>query len=187
MLNIEEVTKVIGKDTYVFHIGNCSCRVYRKSNKAKWWAKREWIITFYSKEELVEKLANFRKRVLSIQEAKEQRRQQSLKSNKEARAKAIQWVKVWDVFKSSFGYDMTINEFYQVVKINGKKVTVREIWKKTTYWDDGFSWRQIPDLDNFIGEEQSYIISPSGWLKVAGYRHAYKCNANEDHYFNYLD
>ena len=182
------IRQLIGKSEYEFRIYEKTFMVYRISKKACWGMVREWWYDYQGNEEILNHAISwFVANVLAKEAIKKEKRQQNLKANKEAREKAIEWVKVGDVFKLSFGYDMTINEFFQVVNVKGKKVTVREIAKKTTYWDDGFSGRQQPDLNNFIGEEKSYIISPCGWLKVTDFRHAYKCNANEDYYFNYLD
>lgn len=183
----EKITKVIGKDTYLFSLTNLSCWIYRLTKKARWGMKLEARFMFKSKDELAEKIDNFSKRVIEIQNYKEARRLKNLADNKRMRDEAINNVKVWDVFKSSYGYDMTINEFYQVTDIKGKKVTVRRIWTKTTYWDDWFTGNQKPVLNKFIGDAESYIISPCGWIKVSDYRHAFKCNPDSEHYFNYLD
>ena len=183
----EKITKVIGKDTYLFSLTDLSCWIYRLTKKARGGMKLEARFMFKTKEELAEKIENFSKRVIEIQKFKEERRLKSIADNKRMRAEAIQNVKVWDVFKSSYGYDMTINEFYQVIDIKGKKITAREIWKETTYWDDGFTGNQKPVLNKFIGDAQSFIISPCGWIKVNDYRYAYKCDPDSEHYFNYLD
>ena len=63
------------------------------------------------------------------------------------------FVKVGDVFVSSWGYEQTNIDYYQVVGIKGKStLTLREISAEvveTTHYDAG---RKVPSKDNFIGE-----------------------------------
>lgn len=61
-------------------------------------------------------------------------------------------VSVGDVFASSWGYEKTNVNFYQVVSTHGKKtVTVREI-RAATHLTNSMIGYKIPVLDDFTGE-----------------------------------
>jgi len=61
-------------------------------------------------------------------------------------------VSVGDVFASSWGYEQTNINLYQVVSTHGKKtVTVREI-RAATHLTDSMVGYKIPVLDDFTGE-----------------------------------
>lgn len=67
------------------------------------------------------------------------------------------WVHVGDIFHLSFGYDMTINEFYEVVAVSktGKTCTVRQIASITTgNFNDPAGCSVSPQLtgDRFVGD-----------------------------------
>lgn len=85
-------------------------------------------------------------------------------------------VNIGDIFHISFGYSMTLNEFYQVTAINNKKITVREI--SMDMEEVGYLyWHVKPIPSCFIGEEQTKILQidlsnpnkPSEYIKINGY------------------
>ena len=55
-------------------------------------------------------------------------------------------VKVGDIFHCSWGYDMTINDYYQVVALtpSGKSVKVRKLNKELVNSGEYFSGREMP-------------------------------------------
>ena len=71
---------------------------------------------------------------------------------REERKKAPVGLEVGDVLSSSWGYEQTNINFYQVVKVSGRMVTVREIARQIeqTGHDQGDC---IPALNHFIGED----------------------------------
>jgi hypothetical protein len=64
---------------------------------------------------------------------------------------------VGQILYNSWGYDQTNIDFYQVVAINGKKVTVQEISKTRTYSGDDYG-TCMPDRDSFIGDLITKVI-----------------------------
>ena len=97
-------------------------------------------------------------------------------------------LKVGDLFHRSRGYDMTFNDFWQVVKVKSPcTIVVRQIGSKVVDGADWWSWREKPVKDNFIGEETTYRVGKSGWIKVNDYDHAWKSSWDSDWYFNRLD
>ena len=97
-------------------------------------------------------------------------------------------LKVGDLFHRSRGYDMTINDFWQVVKIKSPHtIIVRKIWTEVIDGYLGWSWREKPIKDNFIGEEEKYRVGKHWGIKVNDYAHAWKSNWDNDWYFNKMD
>jgi hypothetical protein len=67
--------------------------------------------------------------------------------------------KVGDILHSSWGYDQTNCEFYQVVEVKVKSVVVREIGHITVPGSSGHDCCHVtPDRDNFIGEPITKIV-----------------------------
>ena len=118
---------------------------------------------------------------------KKNKKKQRLAEQKKRREEIAASIKVWDLFHRSWGYDMTHNDFFQVTAIKGKKVYVRPIAKKTTSGDAGYTWEEMPVKDAFIWDEEWYILSPLGWIKVCDYDHAYLSEWGRSYYFNYVD
>lgn len=71
---------------------------------------------------------------------------------KAARKATIPTYAVDDVLSTCWGYDQTNREFYQVVKVAGAKVTVRQIAAETVATGD-MTARVIPLPGDFIGAE----------------------------------
>lgn len=72
---------------------------------------------------------------------------------------------VGDILTGSWGYDQTNWEFYQVVAINGKKVTIREVARAS----NDIAWateRVYPAKDKFIGAPLVKLVSRYGTLKL---------------------
>ena len=65
---------------------------------------------------------------------------------------------VGDILVSSWGYNQTNVDFYQVVKASAKQVTIREIEKKITSVD-GPSTYVVADKDEFIGAPMNKKVS----------------------------
>ena len=75
-------------------------------------------------------------------------------------------VHVGDIFSFSFGYDMTINQYYKVLSTKGKKAQVVEIGKKWVKGDPGYTGEVIPDPDNEVDEPTTALIKDDGNIRV---------------------
>ena len=102
-------------------------------------------------------------------------------------------VKVGDIFHCSWGYDMTINDYYQVVGLtpSGKSVKVRKLNKETVYSGEYFSGREMPIKDDFKSEkikthrlQTSYMDTPQ--IKISDYSWARMWDGASS-YFNHMD
>ena len=70
---------------------------------------------------------------------------------------------VGDILYSSWGYDQTNTEFYQVIAKTEKTVTLRHIGANHVAGNDGFMCGSITaDKDNFKGEPFTRTVSPCG-------------------------
>jgi hypothetical protein len=68
-------------------------------------------------------------------------------------------VKVGDILYSSWGYDQTNIDFYEVLKVTKSFVTVIQIKNKVVGSDDGFITKVVPDKGNHYtcrGENNIY-------------------------------
>lgn len=66
--------------------------------------------------------------------------------------------KVGDIFHTMYGYNMILNEFWEVVAIKGKKVTLKKLRK--SYQDNGCYMQYMvkPILKAYTGEEVTKIL-----------------------------
>lgn len=66
-------------------------------------------------------------------------------------------LKVGDVLHGSWGYDMTINEFYQITEIRNRTVILREIGMERKA--SGYYYEDVkPSVGSFIGEPIKRIL-----------------------------
>lgn len=103
----------------------------------------------------------------------------------------VHGVKIGDIFYTSYGYDMTIVTFYQVIKVTAKRATVRAIASKIVKGDN-FTGECVPVEDTFISEktistgtDKSYY-GDSSILKNINGHFGYRFD-EKPVYFNHLD
>lgn len=98
--------------------------------------------------------------------------------------------KVGNILYTSWGYDQTNVDFYQITKVSGMKVTYRPI-KSELVENEEFapmSGRVKPVKDNFVGNERSAIITVTAYNGKASYhlkdgrQCLYATTENESHY-----
>lgn len=108
--------------------------------------------------------------------------------------KNIHNVKVGDIFYTSWGYDMTLVYFYQVIRVTPKMASVKEIRSKIVE-GDGFIGKCIPVKDSFVNDEIYNTSTDFAWnnkeeaiLKNADGRKniGYKWQSSPI-YFNHMD
>lgn len=74
--------------------------------------------------------------------------------NADLNSRVSEFVKEGDVFRSSWGYEQTNIDYYQVVAIKGKRTLIlREIAGVITEQNRGDSGRRLPVVDEFINDE----------------------------------
>jgi len=101
---------------------------------------------------------------------------------KAARSQLASSVKVGDIFVSSWGYEQTNVDFYQVIKKSGSSITVREIDSRMADRSsgNGMAGYCLPIKDSFLekAEPMKKILSGSGF-KVSSYSSAYLWDGKE--------
>ncbi|QED72588.1 hypothetical protein FTV92_26515 (plasmid) [Escherichia coli] len=95
-------------------------------------------------------------------------------------------VSVGDVFVSSWGYEQTNVNFYQVISVHGKKtVTVREV-RASVLLTRSMSGYKTPLLNDFCGEplkrrvRDCYSVPA---IEIESFEMAYKTQPEEKHEF----
>jgi hypothetical protein len=102
-------------------------------------------------------------------------------------------LKVGDIMHGSWGYDMTINEFYQITEIKNKTITLREVGmqrKAAGMYED-----VRPEVNCFIGEPIKRILQvsfydgkPYEYIKLSEVCNLTKCEDTEKYYYeNHYD
>ena len=187
MENIRKEQITIWKDEYIFkHYSNWICRIDRISNKAYWWFKEVWWFKYKDDEDYENKKKQFIAREEEKQQEKEKRKEEKKQHRKEEKEAFLKSLKEWDLLHDSRGYSMIINEFYQITKINWKKVYFRKVWKEVVSEGRGYYWEEKAIKDNFIWEE---ICKPvlSNWIKIDEVVKLRKWERNKSYYFDYED
>lgn len=103
-------------------------------------------------------------------------RQASINAKTDRRAKTqaeTHTLQVGHVLKSSWGYDQTNVDFYQVTAIiSPKMVEIRKIGATATEALSSMSGKVVPMIDNFVGEPMRKRAGRGG-IRIASYAHAY--------------
>ena len=85
---------------------------------------------------------------------------ESKEAEKELKKNYKTSLKVGDIMHGSWGYDMTINEFYQITEIKNKTVTLREIGMQRKA--SGYYYEDVkPNPNCFVGEPIKRILQIS--------------------------
>lgn len=125
---------------------------------------------FTRAEDRQRKIDDYIKRLEEIEQDRVNRRKE--------RNSFVHSLKVGDILYSSWGYDQTNIDFYQVVGLVGKKqVKIKQIASKGVE-DTGYCSRMVVAVkDSFVGEEMRKLVSTSGYcgdgVKIASYASAH--------------
>ena len=103
---------------------------------------------------------------------------------KEERLNFRHSLKVGDIFYSSWGYDQTNIDFYEVVKVYNKKVAIRKISSYLVRGEEGFMQGHVlPTPHDFVGEEMIKTVLPSTnnscSFKIKSYAYAWPWEGKE--------
>ena len=102
------------------------------------------------------------------------RGQDAKEAAKRARKAVPRSLQVGDVLASSWGYDQTNVDFYQVVRLVGEKsVALREI-KGEKHEDGDMTGYIVPLPDHFTGDELTKLVDPQGGVRITSYSYAGK-------------
>lgn len=103
-------------------------------------------------------------RFLAQMEAKRERHTAKREAKREARASFVNPYKVGDFLYSSWGYDQTNREFYQVLEVGETSLKIREVAqnRESTGYD---SWNASPRRNEFI--------KPAQWVTIQVHENGY--------------
>ena len=129
---------------------------------------------------------------------------QEVKSSEEKEERVnIYGIKVGDVFYSSWGYDQTNVNFFQVVEIKEKMVKIREIAQILTYQGGAYGEKVVFSKNSFLSsssfcgskDENGYqkqdnqgvwkkvhVSGETCFLILSSFAYAYLTKENEEHY-----
>lgn len=99
-------------------------------------------------------------------------REKSKIERKEKRLNFKHTLKVGDILSSSWGWEQTNVDFYQVTDVIGKMVKIREIQQSMPNGEEGFmTGYVIPIKDKFIENEKELLkkVSEGNSIKIASY------------------
>jgi hypothetical protein len=135
-------------------IGNKPSVLCKKiTARAKWGYKIEFNYFFANEEKLNQYVLDFIKRV----DLWEDRKQEEKNKKKEQLKKGLESdiLKVGDIYYSSWGYEQTNIDFYQIIEVKGQYATFQEICSKDvegSYYSHGMACMVVPIKDSFHGE-----------------------------------
>jgi hypothetical protein len=93
-----------------------------------------------------------------------------------------------DIVYTSWGYDMTIVEFYQVIRCEGRRVWIKEICQKAE--ETGFMCGSTqPEKDRFVkdAKEELHIISAGGYIMDSNEHTCFRYNQGDRLHYNHCD
>jgi hypothetical protein len=94
-------------------------------------------------------------------------------------------LKVGDIMVSSWGYEQTNVDFYQVTKTTLKSVWVREISKlKGVEGDSSMAGKVMPIKDDFKGPEKRFLVNEYG-IRIESYASAKKWDGKPQYFSDY--
>ena len=140
-------------------------------------SKPTWHYKFHTVDQMKDKIKETVSRLMSWEDKKVER--------KEERKNTVADIKVGDLYCSSWGYDQTNVDFYQVTEVKGKSFTIKEIASKTVEGSagdyGGMADRRVAVKDAFL-DETKYPPLTKRSLKLNSYSWLSKTTENEEHY-----
>jgi hypothetical protein len=100
---------------------------------------------------------------------------------KQERSQFQHTLKEGDILYSSWGYDQTNIDFYQVTAVGEKSVKIRQIASKTLSSDGSGSDKVVAVPNHFTGEPMTKIVRKGNVVSIASYANAYPWDGNPKH------
>jgi hypothetical protein len=133
-------------------------------------------INYYykTKEQMFNRLNETKKNAIDRQEYKEKRMRE--KKN------FVPSLKVNDILVSSWGYEQTNVDYFQVIEVKGKSCKVCKIHHKIVEGSEGFmSCKVLPIKDQFQGEPFNKLILKGNHIKISYSQNAYLWGGDENY------
>lgn len=145
-----------------------ACYVDRINLRAIFFIKKQskpaWHFSFRNSDDMAKKIADSISSLMSWEDKKVERKTKRTQTSS---------LKVGDILYTSWGYDQTNIDFYQVTALVGAHtVKVRPIGSKIDH-SDTYSDYMVADKDRFVGDEKTYRVKYGNRIKIASYANAY--------------
>lgn len=112
--------------------------------------QHRWTATTEARGDTKDELRAGFERYIDIIEGKIAKRDAQTAAKRIARESFVNPYKVGDVLYSSYGYDQTNINYYQVIRVTARSIEIREVYQEHS--DHGHdSWRTTPRLNDFRG------------------------------------
>lgn len=134
----------------------------------------DWHLRFRSKERMAEYATDWLRRLEANAERKATQKAE----------RTPHTLKVGDLLRSTWGYDQTNIDYYQVTALIGKTmVEIREIAQSSR--ETGYMQGECtPVPDVFVGEPKRVRPSANNAVKVCSFAYAFPCSAEETSYWS---
>ena len=162
----------IGAVAYAYEIGSKPCAIMflgKQSKPASNYSYR----TVEKRDEAIEDFFAAQQRVMESKAARKE-------EQKAAKKAAIEKIKVGDIFVSSWGYDQTNVDFYQIVGASGANFQVQKIGQQYLKSEGTYEY-VTPAPESKIGEPFTKRVSGCGGFTMSSFEYASAYN-NEPKY-----
>lgn len=108
-----------------------------------------------------------------------------VKTERSATRKAFQHtLKVGDLLVSSWGYEQTNIDYYQVVSVTGKSVSVQPIGRFETRAGGSMDGYCKPAPGQYTGNPRTHRVLQGNSIKITSFSSAHLCKATDEHHWS---
>lgn len=112
-------------------------------------------------------------------------REKRMADRRAARVAFKHTLQVDDILYSSWGYEQTNVDFYQVIARTEKTVTIREISSEGVSADGNMGGSVIAKKGAFIGEPKRHLVGQGNTLSLTSYSCAWPWDGQPKHFSSY--
>ena len=176
----------IPKHNRIIEEKDCKIIIYvdDKTLSAKCFIKKQVKPKFYIKFQTKESIKQYIDEFIHSEKAYFLQTKKFKEEQAEKTKALIKNIKVDDIFKCSWGYDQTNNDYYQVVKVNKKTATFRQI-RSTKRWTHSMSGSERPDWNDFIETAEPFTKVIKARIKLNSYSSMTKWDGEENYFSEY--
>jgi hypothetical protein len=127
-------------------------------------SKHDFHYSFKTEEQFNKYIENYLKGLTAREELKAARKKETLAF--------VHLLQVGDILVSSWGWEQTNVDFYQVIEVKGKMVKIQEIAQSMPNGEEGFmTGYVIPLKDKFLEKEEPMLkkVLKGNMVKIASY------------------
>lgn len=126
----------------------------------------------------------YRQAEISKLKAEEDQKERIKREHLEAQKEFTHSLQIGDILCSSWGFEQTNIDFYQVINVKGKYIIIREIAEKRSY-TDSMSGKTMPIKDEYIGESLKMKVYLDNKIRLNSYQWAKKWEGQPKYFSTY--